>query len=47
MSTLIEIDPNSSHPFLSSSLLTGIESVRENYTAKILKISYLVRTQLI
>jgi beta-mannosidase len=34
MATLIEIDPNRSRPFVSSSPSNGIESVRENYTAK-------------
>jgi beta-mannosidase len=34
MATLTKIDPNGSRPFVSSSPLNGIESLRENYTAK-------------
>jgi beta-mannosidase len=34
MATVNEIDPSGSRPFVSSSPSNGIESVRENYTAK-------------
>jgi len=34
MSAVNEIDPHGSRPFVSSSPSNGIESVRENYTAK-------------
>jgi hypothetical protein len=34
MSAVIEIDPHGSRPFVSSSPSNGIESVKENYTAK-------------
>ncbi len=34
MSAVIEIDPHGSRPFISSSPSNGIESVKENYTAK-------------
>lgn len=33
MSTVHEIDPHGSRPFVSSSPSNGIESVKENYTA--------------
>jgi beta-mannosidase len=34
MAAVTEIDPNGSRPFVSSSPSNGIESARENYTAK-------------
>jgi beta-mannosidase len=34
MAAVIEVDPNGSRPFVASSPSNGIESVRENYTAK-------------
>ena len=35
MAALNEIDPYASRPFVPSSSSNGIESARENYTAKI------------
>jgi hypothetical protein len=34
MAAVAEIDPNGSRPFVPSSPSNGIESARENYTAK-------------
>jgi hypothetical protein len=34
MAAVTEIDPNGSRPFVPSSPSNGIESARENYTAK-------------
>lgn len=34
MNALMEIDPQGSRPFVSSSPSNGIESIQENYTAK-------------
>ncbi len=47
MAAVAELDPNGSRPFVPSSPSNGIESARENYTAKILKIHYLVCIKII